>query len=161
DRLGRTITFYLSHVPQGAAQPLPLAVFVQGSGATSVFRQRDGKVYGGLHMLVRDAAKGRARVLAVEKPGVQFGDDPQDPGSPAAGRRSSTTSPSWPARGTSTSGPAPTPRPAPAGCTRTGPRSGPTRTARTSSGSATRTAAGPRSWRPLRWRGCCAARPAS
>ena len=36
DRLGRTITFYLSHVPQGAAQPLPLAVFVQGSGATSV-----------------------------------------------------------------------------------------------------------------------------
>src|SRR5689334_17676146 len=81
DRLGRTITFYLAHAPQDAKGPRPVAVFVQGSGCSSVFRKREGKVYGGLQMLVRDAAKGRARVLVVEKPGVQFGDDPERPGS--------------------------------------------------------------------------------
>ena len=79
DRLGRTVTFYLSHAPKGATKPLPLAVMIQGSGATSVFRQRDGKTLGGLHMLVLAAAKGRGRVLTVEKPGVQFGDDPKNP----------------------------------------------------------------------------------
>jgi predicted esterase len=98
DHLGRTITFYLSQPPQGAAKPLPLAAFVQGSGATSVFRKREGKTLGGLQMLVRDAAKGRARVLIVEKPGVQFGDDPENPGSAQNARpefRQEHTLPRW------------------------------------------------------------------
>src|SRR5262245_36733537 len=81
DALGRTITFYLSHPPKDAAGPLPLAVMLQGSGCSSVFRKKDGKVFGGLQMLVRDAARGRARVLVAEKPGVEFGDDPERPGS--------------------------------------------------------------------------------
>jgi dipeptidyl aminopeptidase/acylaminoacyl peptidase len=98
DRLGRTVTFYLSRPPKGATKSLPLAVMVQGSGASSVFRQRDGKTFGGLQMLVLAAAKGLARVLAAEKPGVQFGDDPKNPGSAEDARpefRREHTLPRW------------------------------------------------------------------
>lgn len=80
DALGRTITFYLSHATKDSKDKLPLAVFIQGSGSSSVFSQKDGKTYGGLQNLLLAAAKGRLRVLVVEKPGVKFGDMPKNPG---------------------------------------------------------------------------------
>lgn len=97
DKLGRTITFYVSH-PPADGKPRPIVLFVQGSGASSVFRTREGKTSGGLQNLVRDAANGRARVLVVEKPGVQFGDDPANPGSAINARpefRHEHTLPRW------------------------------------------------------------------
>jgi erythromycin esterase len=81
DGFDRTITFYLSDAPKGATEPLPLALFIPGSGCDSVFSQRDGKVYGGLQNLLLAACKGRCRVLVVEKPGVAFGTVSQRPGS--------------------------------------------------------------------------------
>src|SRR5262249_45166784 len=81
DRFDRTITFYVSHQPRETAEKLPVAAFVQGSGCASVFSERNGKVYGGMQNLLLAAAKGRVRVLVVEKPGVEFGAVPQRPGS--------------------------------------------------------------------------------
>ena len=75
DTFDRRITCYLSK--QRALQPLPLALFIQGSGCHSVFRYgEDGVVRGGQHNLLLQAARGRVRVLAVEKPGVTYGDNP-------------------------------------------------------------------------------------
>jgi erythromycin esterase len=85
DALGRTITFYLSQRPNDAKDKLAIALFIQGSGCASVFSKRDGKVFGGLQNLVLSAGRGRLRVLVVEKPGVQFGDKPQRPGSAEEG----------------------------------------------------------------------------
>jgi uncharacterized protein (TIGR03067 family) len=85
DAFGRVITFYLSHPPSNATEKLPVAVFIQGSGCASVFSRRDGKVSGGLQNLLLAAGKGRLRVLVVEKPGVQFGDVPKQPGSSEEG----------------------------------------------------------------------------
>jgi uncharacterized protein (TIGR03067 family) len=85
DALGRTITFYLSQQPKGTSEKLPLALFIQGSGCASHFSQRDGKTFGGLQNLLLTAAKGRLRVLVVEKPGVRFGDRPKQPGSAEEG----------------------------------------------------------------------------
>ncbi len=81
DAFGRTITFYLSQQPKGVSAKVPLEVFVQGSGCFSHFFKRDGKVYGGLQNLLLDVTKQRARVLVVEKPGVEFGTRPKQPGS--------------------------------------------------------------------------------
>lgn len=69
DRLGRTITFYLSERVVREAD-LPLLVFIQGSGAQPLFPRTDGRLGGGLQNLLWDAARDRARVLCVEKPGV-------------------------------------------------------------------------------------------
>jgi dipeptidyl aminopeptidase/acylaminoacyl peptidase len=80
DALGRTITFYLSQPPKESAEKLPLALFIQGSGCTSVFSKREGKVYGGLQNVLLGAANARLRVMVVEKPGVRFGDRPKNPG---------------------------------------------------------------------------------
>jgi uncharacterized protein (TIGR03067 family) len=85
DKFDRTITFYLSQPPEGPAEKLPVAVFVQGSGCASVFSERGGKVYGGMQDLLRAAARGRVRVLVVEKPGVAFGVAPKNPGSAEEG----------------------------------------------------------------------------
>lgn len=74
----RTISFYIS---SGGSTPAPLAVFVQGSGCAAVFRRVGDRVVGGLQNILLAALKGRARVLAVEKPGVAFGDAQQQPGS--------------------------------------------------------------------------------
>jgi erythromycin esterase len=81
DALDRTITFYLSHLPKGSSDPLPVALFIQGSGSASVFSERDGKVYGGLQNLLLAAGQGQVRVLVVEKPGVAFGTISKRPGS--------------------------------------------------------------------------------
>jgi erythromycin esterase len=85
DSFGRTITFYLSQRPGGAAEKLPVAVFVQGSGCDSVFSERGGKVHGGMQNLLLAAAGGRVRVLVVEKPGVAFGAVSKSPGSAEEG----------------------------------------------------------------------------
>jgi uncharacterized protein (TIGR03067 family) len=80
DGLGRTITFYLSHPSKDPKEKLPIVVFVQGSGSSSIFRVQSGRTFGGLQNLVLAAADGKVRVLAVEKPGVKFGDRPKNPG---------------------------------------------------------------------------------
>jgi predicted esterase len=77
--LGRQITFYLS-VPRVRAARLPLAVFVQGSGCQSVFRKREDRISGDAQYLLSQAAGVRARVLVVEKPGVNFLDEASHPG---------------------------------------------------------------------------------
>lgn len=76
---GRAVTFYLSDAePNQAAGPL--LVWVQGTGCSSHFVRDGDHVLGGLQSLLYQAAKGRARVLAVEKPGVQFLDDQPEAG---------------------------------------------------------------------------------
>jgi dipeptidyl aminopeptidase/acylaminoacyl peptidase len=81
DSLGRTITFYLSRPPGNqAGGKLPIALLVQGSGCQSLFQKRGEMIYGSQQNLLLNAAKGRVRVLAVEKPGVKFLDAAQRPG---------------------------------------------------------------------------------
>src|SRR5581483_4900100 len=75
DKLGRTITYYVATPPRDAAGPLPLAVFVQGSGCDSQFRMNAGAIEGRMQTLLLQAAHGRARVMVVEKPGVEFLDE--------------------------------------------------------------------------------------
>jgi pimeloyl-ACP methyl ester carboxylesterase len=68
-------------------------VFVQGSGCVSVFSERDG-----MQNLLQAAAKGRCRVLVVEKPGVKFGVVPRNFGSSEEGSaefRREQTLPRW------------------------------------------------------------------
>lgn len=71
DRLGRQITFYVSNV--ASQKPLPLSIFVQGSGCDSLFHLGpQGEVRGGYQNLLLRVARNRVRVVAVEKPGVTF-----------------------------------------------------------------------------------------
>lgn len=79
DRFGRTITFYLSVAPAAKA-PLPLALYIQGSGCQSLFKKAGHGVAGGYQNLLRDVAQGRARVLVVEKSGVKYLDEAQRAG---------------------------------------------------------------------------------
>jgi len=80
DRLGRTITFYLTRMPQGSTGRLPVALFIGGSGCQSAFRKVGDRVGGGLHGLLYEEARGRIRVMVVEKPGVRYLDAPPKPG---------------------------------------------------------------------------------
>lgn len=80
DRYGRRIDFYMSEEPKGAA-PLPLVVYVHGSGCQSHFVEEDGRLQGrNGHSTIADVVRGRARLVIVEKPGVRFLDAPLDPG---------------------------------------------------------------------------------
>lgn len=82
DAYGRTITFYVSISRDATADTkLPIALWIPGSGCASLFRKRGDQISGGLQNLLLAAAKGRVRVLAVEKPGVQYLDAPARPGS--------------------------------------------------------------------------------
>jgi dipeptidyl aminopeptidase/acylaminoacyl peptidase len=82
DALGRTITFYLSEPPRREkAAKQPVTLFIQGSGCQSLFRKQGERVLGSYQNLLLQEAKGRVRVLVVEKPGVKFLDDPARPGS--------------------------------------------------------------------------------
>lgn len=82
DRFGRTITFYLSNVPDSLrGRPLPLVLVIDGSGCQSVWKRVGERIGGGHQNLMRRQARGRARVMIVEKPGVAFLDDPPHPGS--------------------------------------------------------------------------------
>src|SRR5262249_31092203 len=72
DALGRTVTAYLSRPPRGSVdKQLPVILFVTGSGCQSVWTRHEDKVNSGLQGLVFQLAKGRARVLVVEKLGVK------------------------------------------------------------------------------------------
>src|SRR5262249_47089254 len=81
DAHGRRIVFYVSDDAGGAAHPL--AVFIQGSGCDSVFAKTgpSAQVSGRLQNVLRGAGKGRVRVMAVEKPGVEYLDASKQPGS--------------------------------------------------------------------------------
>ena len=82
DALGRTITYYLSDPGGGSDGPLPLVVYVQGSGCNSHFAERGGRIGSATgHSLIERVASGRARTLIVEKPGVAYLDMPANPGS--------------------------------------------------------------------------------
>ncbi len=81
DSLGRTITFYLSRPPGGSSDlKLPVALIIQGSGCQSLWQKRGEMIFGGQQNLLHNAAKGRVRILAVEKPGVKFADTAKRPG---------------------------------------------------------------------------------
>jgi len=72
DSLGRTIRFYISEAERDAPA-LPLVVYIQGSGTRSHFVREGERVVGqGGHNTVRDVVAGRARLLIVEKPGVDY-----------------------------------------------------------------------------------------
>lgn len=79
DSLSREVTFYLSEEPADGPR-LPLLAYVQGSSTSSHFIERDGRIRGkhGQNS-IRDVVGGRARLLLVEKPGVEFLDDPERP----------------------------------------------------------------------------------
>lgn len=79
DALGRRIVFYLS-TARAENERLPLAAFIQGSGCDSVFVRRGDRVAGRLQNIPLEAAGGRARALAVEKPGVAYLDESKRPG---------------------------------------------------------------------------------
>jgi len=76
-RDGQHITFYLS-TQQAPSHPVPLIVFVQGTGCSSQFVSVGGRMSRGMQGVLYSVARGRARVLAVEKPGVEFLDYPPD-----------------------------------------------------------------------------------
>lgn len=78
DKFERKITFYLSE-ENNETKALPLIVYVQGSGCGSLFRQQNERIFPNYgHITVQEVAKGKARVLIVEKPGVSFLDQPQN-----------------------------------------------------------------------------------
>jgi predicted esterase len=78
DSFNREIHFYIEPAAQ-SKPPLPLALFILGSGAHSNFLVRDGATLTA-HRDFRDLIQGRARLLVVEKPGVPFGSQPTSPG---------------------------------------------------------------------------------
>lgn len=86
DSLNRSITAYLSKAPkESAGQKFPLILVISGSGSQSIFMKTDKGISSGLQGLALMVAKGRCRVLAVEKPGVTFLDNPSQPGSAMEG----------------------------------------------------------------------------
>jgi pimeloyl-ACP methyl ester carboxylesterase len=80
DSFNRTITFYLS-LPTKNENKQPVALFIQGSGCQSLFKKQADKIAGGYQNILRQEARGRVRILVVEKPGVKFLDAPARPGS--------------------------------------------------------------------------------
>ena len=68
---GDSLTFYLSEFDED--KQLPLVVYIQGSGYHSLFR-RDGKSIRPTsgHNTLYHISKGKARILIIEKPGVEF-----------------------------------------------------------------------------------------
>jgi pimeloyl-ACP methyl ester carboxylesterase len=85
-RDGKPITFYLS-TQQPPSHPVPLIVWIQGTGCSSQFVSIGGRMSRGLQGVLYSVARGRARVLAVEKPGVEFLDDPPGDGVDASACR--------------------------------------------------------------------------
>jgi dienelactone hydrolase len=83
DRHQRTITFYLSKLPKDSDTSIkrPVLLFICGSGCQSIFTRVGEKVSAGLPGLMWNCCEGKARVLVVEKPGVNCFDDGERPGS--------------------------------------------------------------------------------
>ena len=53
DKLGRTITFYLSRTDGGEkSAKLPVVLFIGGSGSQSLFSQRGERISGGIQNLL-------------------------------------------------------------------------------------------------------------
>jgi predicted esterase len=65
DEFGRAVRFYIDE-----HRDKPLALIVQGSGCTPLFRRVDGRVRAGLPQLLAQAARARVNAVAVEKPGT-------------------------------------------------------------------------------------------
>lgn len=81
DRLGRTITYYI-RASLNETDRLPLVVYIGGSGAQSVWQRVNDTAalnYGASS--VARAAKGKARLIVVERPGVEFLSSADHPGS--------------------------------------------------------------------------------
>jgi pimeloyl-ACP methyl ester carboxylesterase len=79
DKLNRKITFYLS-IKDKSQAALPLIVFIRGSGCGSIFTKCGEKICGGYQNPLFQRAAGRARVMVVEKPGVEYLDAHQGGG---------------------------------------------------------------------------------
>jgi predicted esterase len=78
DRFDREIVFYLSQA-SGEQKSLPLAAYFEGSGCGSRFEEQNGKIQpAGGHIVVAEVFKNKARVLIVEKPGVDYLFQPKD-----------------------------------------------------------------------------------
>ena len=89
DRFGRRVEFFLSE-PRGRAA-LPVVVYVQGSGCGSLFAEVGGRVVPAAgHITAAEVLAGRAHLLAVEKPGVEFLSSPRDCADAAAFHREHT-----------------------------------------------------------------------
>lgn len=78
DRLGRRISYFLSESIQNG-RPVPITVWVQGTGCSSLFGRNGNRITVRSQALLHEAVHGRAWVLAVEKPGVEFLDQQADP----------------------------------------------------------------------------------
>lgn len=68
DRFGRRITFYIAAKQE---ERLPIVVSLSGSGASSQFLSRGGKILDA-HRTEREVFGAKAHILIVEKPGVEF-----------------------------------------------------------------------------------------
>jgi dienelactone hydrolase len=68
DRFDRRIAFYISG---DSNERLPLVVSIFGSGAYSNFIQREGKILDA-HRIDREVFGGKAHLLIIEKPGIEF-----------------------------------------------------------------------------------------
>ena len=82
---GKRVTFYLS-TQQAPSHSVPLIVWVQGTGCSSHFVRVGEGIGSKLQGLLYSVARGRARILAVEKPGVEFLDEQPDEGDARACR---------------------------------------------------------------------------
>ncbi|MFK7821692.1 MAG: alpha/beta hydrolase family protein [Planctomycetaceae bacterium] len=88
DKFDRRITFYISKLRQPVSEKLPLIVCVQGSGSQSVFlKHKDMIASGGPEAVIARDFRQQARVLVVEKPGVEFLVQPSRPGSSEEGTK--------------------------------------------------------------------------
>ncbi len=82
DALDRKITFYVSLAPAGNTKArLPIVLFIQGSGCQPIFPRKGDGPSAGLLGLLLEEANGMVRLLVVEKPGVNWLDQPKRPGS--------------------------------------------------------------------------------
>jgi len=74
DALDRRVHFFLSDAAeQGTASPL--VVYIQGTGCSSHFVGAEERILAGVPSLLHRTLAGGARVMAVEKPGVEYLDD--------------------------------------------------------------------------------------
>jgi dienelactone hydrolase len=78
DRYGRRISVFVAR-PEAASTALPLVVWVQGTGCSSLFGRSGERFTVRAQALVHEAVRGRAVVMAVDKPGVEFLDQQADP----------------------------------------------------------------------------------
>ncbi|MCO4781950.1 MAG: prolyl oligopeptidase family serine peptidase [Candidatus Cloacimonetes bacterium] len=79
DSLRRKITYYVSAPTKST---LPLVALVTGSGCVSHFRKKaNGSIGGGYQNVLKGVVSGRAHVMVVEKPYVEFLDFNTSPGS--------------------------------------------------------------------------------